>query len=332
MVGFLCSPRLWELSADEIRAAAAEGGIELEPIVLPADPAARLPAEDVARIEISFFSGDVFPDYGRSYFAAAQGAQNLKWVHLMNAGTDAPIFGRLLEHGVRLTTSSGSTAKPIAQTAIAGMLMLARPFLAWGEAQRRASWEPLRASPPDLDTQTMVVFGLGAIGSEIARLARAIGLYVIGVRRSPATPGDPVDELVHPSRLLDVLPRADWLAIACPLTDDTRGAIDATAIGALKPGARILNIARGEVVDQDVMIESLRTGQLGGAYLDVATPEPLPPESPLWALPNVIVTPHNSAVSAGNEGRQLAMFCENLRRWGRGGALINEVGANQQTP
>ena len=324
MAGFLCTRHIFERYGAEIRAVAAEAGLDLEFTLLPDDPAARLPAGALTGIDFSFFSGDVVPDFGRSYFAATQGAPNIKWMHTMNAGLDNPVFGRFLDRGVKVTTSSGSTAVPIAQTAIGGLLMLSRPFLAWGESQRRRAWEPRNGAPPaDLGTQTLVVFGLGAIGKEIARLGRALGLHVVGVRRSPLAAGDPVDEMVTPAALLDVLPRADWLALACPLTEETRGVVSAAAIAAMPRGARILNVARGEVVDQEAMIAALREGRLGGAYLDVTTPEPLPPDSPLWDLPNVIISPHNSAVAEGNERRQVDMFLANLRRWGRGEPMIN---------
>jgi phosphoglycerate dehydrogenase-like enzyme len=155
----------------------------IEPIILPTDANERLDPATLERVDYAYFSGDVFPDYSRSFFAAAQGAPNLKWLHVFNAGVDAPIFQRMLQRGVRLSTSAGSTAQPIAQSAIGGMLMLARPFLAWLEAQRRHAWEPLRgAPPPDLAGQRMTVVGLGSIGSEIARIAAAIGLEVTGVR------------------------------------------------------------------------------------------------------------------------------------------------------
>ncbi len=325
MTGFLCSQRLMDRVGDQIMAAAVEAGIDLNPIFVPADPEARLSPEALEAVDISFFSGDLFPDLGRSYFAASQGSPNVKWIHLMNAGIDAPIFSRFIERGVKLTTSSGSTAEPIAQTLIGGLLMLARPFLAWGESQRRKEWAPLRMNPVDLSTQTMVVYGLGAIGKEIARLGQALGLHVIGIRRSPLREGDPVDEMATPAALHQILPRCDWLAIACPLTDETRHVINAEAIGLLPKGAHILNIARGEVIEQEAMIAALRSGQLGGAYLDVATPEPLPADSLLWDLPNVIITPHNSAMAQGNEGRQVDIFCENLKRWARGETMLNEA-------
>jgi phosphoglycerate dehydrogenase-like enzyme len=328
MTGLLVSSRFLEANADRLAAVARGAGLELDPIVLPRDSEARLSPEDVDRIQIAFFSGDVFADgIGRAFFAAAQGAPNLEWLHVFNAGVDNPVFTRILEKGTRISTSSGSTAEPIAQTVIAGMLMLAREFPAWLDAQRRHAWEPLprERTPRDLGGQTMVVVGLGAIGCEIARLARAFGLNVIGVRRSPLREGDPVDDVRPPSELPSLLLGCDWLALACPLTDETRRLVDAQAISLLPRGARILNIARGEVVDEAAMISALRSGHLGGAYLDVVEQEPLPADSPLWDLPNVIITPHNSAASTGNDARVLEHFFENLSRWGRGEPLVNEV-------
>jgi len=229
---------------------------------------------------------------------------------------------------VQLTTAASASAEPIAQTALAGMLMLARGFPQWLDAQRRGAWEPHlpAAIPRDLRGQTLVIFGLGAIGSELARLARSLGLRVIGVRRGPARGAEPIDELHTPDRLRELLPRADWLAIACPLSDETRGAIDARALALLPAGARVINVARGEIVDEVALCESLASGRLAGAYLDVFATEPLPVESRLWSLPNVIVTPHDSAASRGNEARQLEILLENLRRFGRGEPLRNEVG------
>jgi phosphoglycerate dehydrogenase-like enzyme len=301
-------------------------GIEL--IVLPGDPAERLGPETLARVDFAYFSGDVYPEYSRSFFAATQGAPNLQWLHTFNAGVDNPVFRRFLERGVRLTTSSGSTAQPIAQSVIGGMLMLARPFLRWAESQRRRAWEPVPASeaPPDLAGQRMTVVGLGAIGSEVARLARAFGLEVTGVRRSPRREGDPVERVVPPTALVQLARETDWLVLACPLTDETRGLVSAEVIAALPRGAFVLNVARGEVIDEGAMVQALASGQLGGAYLDVFATEPLPADSPLWALPNVIISPHNSAVAAGNERRATeGYFLPNLRRMRLGEPLVNEV-------
>lgn len=298
----------------------------IEPIVLPADANERLDPATLERVDYAYFSGDVFPDYSRSFFAAAQGAPNLKWLHVFNAGVDAPIFQRMLERGVRLSTSAGSTAQPIAQSAIGGMLMLARPFLAWLEAQRRHAWEPLRGTPPpDLAGQHMTVVGLGSIGSEIARIAAAIGLEVTGVRRSPHRDTDPVQVIVPPAELPRIAAGTDWLVIACPLTEETRGLVSKDLLARLKPGAHVINIGRGEVIDEPALIDAVRSGHVAGAYLDVVSQEPLPPESPLWDLPNVIISPHNSAAAAGNDARANGYFLENLRRMEKGDALVNEV-------
>lgn len=309
-----------------IAAWAAQEQIAAEFLVLPPDPAARLADAECARVEIAFFSGDVFPDYSRQFFSTVRKAPQLKWLHAFNVGVDHPIYTELIQRGVRVTTSAGSTAEPIAQTAIMGLLALARGFPRWLVAQRARQWNPERkVLPRDLHTQTAVVVGLGKIGAEIARLARALGLKVIGIRRSPRRPSDPVDELHPPAALPGLLARCDWLVIACPLTPATRGLVDAAAIAALPKGARVINVARGEIVNEPAMIEALKSGHLAGAYLDVFATEPLPPDSPLWELPNVLVTPHNSAVAAGNDERVLEIFLDNLGRWHRGAPLVNEI-------
>lgn len=308
--------------------AIAEAFPGIETVTLPGATDAPLAEADLERIDFAFFSLDVFPVQSRMFFRSVRAAPNLKWVHVMSAGIDDPAFQQLLARGVRMTTSSGSTAKPIAQSVIGGMLMLSRGFLTWADSQRRHAWEQVRGAdvPEDLHGQTMTVVGLGAIGTEIARIAAAIGLEVIGVRRSPRREDDIVDDLVPPSSLLTVAPRTDWLVLACPLTDETRGLASREVFAALPKGAHILNIARGEVADETAMIEALQSGHLGGAYLDVFAQEPLDPGSPLWDMPNVIITPHNSSASRGNEGRVATdYFLPNLARMAKNEALINEV-------
>jgi phosphoglycerate dehydrogenase-like enzyme len=150
---------------------------------------------------------------------------------------------------------------------------------------------------------------------------------VIGIRRSPRRAEDAVDQVETPAALSGLLPRCDWLVIACPLTPQTRGWIDAAAIAALPKGARILNVARGEIVDETALVAALQGGHLAGAYLDVFHTEPLAGESPLWELPNVLVTPHNAGAASGNDRRVLDIFLDNLDRWQRGAPLVNEAAA-----
>lgn len=313
----------------DLEGAAREGGYRIRTAILPPDAAARLADEEAAEVDIAFFSVDVFPAFSRQFFSAVRKAPRLKWLHVFNAGVDHPIYAEMLERGVRLTTSSGTAAKPIAQTAITGLLMLARQVPRWLAAQRERRWDPIPAAeaPLDLKGQTAVILGMGHIGKEIARLARVLGLKVIGVRRSPRQADDPVDELHPPEQLPALAARADWLIIAAPLTPETRGRIDAALLASLPPHARLINIARGEIVDETALIAALGAGRLAGAYLDVFEQEPLPVESPLWDLPNVIVTPHNAGASAGNARRIYALFRENLGRYHRSEPLLNEVTA-----
>jgi D-2-hydroxyacid dehydrogenase (NADP+) len=326
-IGLLISRAFAERYGAELRAAEARHGVRFEHVHPPTEPDARLAPEVSARIEIGFMSGDLYPVGIREYFIAALQAPNLRWMQGFSSGTDNAAFDALLRRGVQFTNAAGSTAVPIAQTAITGLLMLARGFLGWGQAQREHAWGriPHTAQPEDLAGQRLTVFGLGAIGTELARLGRALGLHVTGVRRTAPPAGAPIDEWLSPDRLAEVLPRTDWLALTCPLTDATRGAIDARALALLPRGAQLLNVARGAVAVESDVIAALRSGQLGGAYLDVFEVEPLPAESPLWDLPNVIVTPHNSAASRGNDARVAQIFLANLERWLRKDPLENLV-------
>lgn len=311
----------------ELRTFAAGHGIALEFVLLPEDADARVGAEDTARIDAALFSGDIHPGWSRSFYSTLRKAAGLKWLHVFNAGVDAPIFTELMQRGVRLSTSSGTNAEAVANSALAGLLALSRGLPGWMQLQRERRWRKrTRAeAPPDLRGQTMLLLGAGAIGGHIATVARAIGLHVVVVRRSAAREGDPAHETHPPSALASLLPRADWLVIACPLTPQTRGLIDADALSVLPAGAHLVNIGRGEVVDQPAMIDALACGRLAGAYLDVFDPEPLPPESPLWDMPSVIVSPHDAASAAGNDRRVFELFRENLGRWQAGQVLENEI-------
>jgi phosphoglycerate dehydrogenase-like enzyme len=191
--------------------------------------------------------------------------------------------------------------------------------------QHAHEWRPLRgaALPDDLRGQTVVLIGVGAIGTIFAGYAQAFGLNVIGVRRSPKTAHDAVEEMVHPSKLNEVLPRADWIVIACPLSEETRDLVNAESFRHMKKGARLINIARGEIVDEEALIDALRAGKIAGAHLDAHRQEPLSADSPLWDLPNVIVSPHNASASTGNEKRIAEMFIANFGHWLRGEKMIN---------
>jgi phosphoglycerate dehydrogenase-like enzyme len=274
-----------------------------------------------AGIEIYYFSGDLYPERMREAAIAALKARDLRWMHSFSAGVDDPFFRILLDRGVRLTTSSGAQAVPIAHTVMLYLLALTRDLAGWLRDQAERRWAPRNIG--DLQGRTLGVIGLGPIGMEVARLGAAFGMNVIGVRREPR--GDEPCETWPLDRLDDLWPRVDAVVLAVPLTDETRHMVDARALGRMKPGALLVNVARGGVVDEGALIDALRSGALGGAGLDVFEQEPLAPESPLWAMPNVIVTPHSSGSNPGNTDRASAIFLENLERYLRGDALRNEI-------
>ncbi len=253
----------------------------------------------------------------------------LKWVHIHSAGADRQIYQDLMARGVRISTSSGANAQVVATVALAGLLALARKFpMLWAEQQAR-QWVPLMGPrmPRDLPGQTATIVGWGPIGQKLGSLLLALGLRVVAVRQKidPSAPWTEGVEQVSFDNLPTVLPRTDWLILACPLTSKTRQLVNASVLAALPPGAHLINVARGEVVDQDALISALQDGHLGGAFLDVFAHEPLPTDSPLWGMSQVMVTPHAAGHSDGNEARVSQMFLDNLRCWTQGQALRNAV-------
>lgn len=328
MITALVSRQFVSRFGEELNAVAARAGKAVTCITLPEERGARLPAAACERIDCIFPDRDIrFDEHlDAAYRDALLAARNLKWIHHTSSGIGQQFHAAELDaKGVILTSSTGSNAEPVAQTGFTGLLMLARGFPNYIQGQHRREWRPLRgaALPDDLRGQTLLLIGVGAVGRVFAGYARAFGLKVIGVRRSPQQPGDPVEELHPPSRLPDILPRADWIVIACPLTSETRNLIDAAAFQRVRKGARLINIGRGEVVDEAAMIEAIRDGRLAGAALDAHRQEPLPPDSPLWDLPNVIITPHNASASNGNEKRCAEMFIANFGHWLRGEPMFN---------
>jgi phosphoglycerate dehydrogenase-like enzyme len=281
------------------------------------------PSSEVDAVTAVYFSGDVFPERSADFLRVAVRAKQLRWFHSFSAGVDHPFFQGLLSRGIRLTTSSGAQAVPIAQTVMLYLLAFSRDLRGWFAAQDKRSWEPRNIG--DLQGRELGVVGLGPIGLEVARLGVAFGMKVTGFRRTPR--GDEPCATRPMLALDDYLPRADYLVLAAPLTDATRGLIDARALRAMKPDAVLVNIARGSIVDEAALVEALRDGWIGGAALDVFEQEPLPESSPLWSLPNVIVTPHSSGTSPGNHHRATEIFIDNLARYVRGEPLRNEVEA-----
>ena len=247
----------------------------------------------------------------------------LRWYHTVSAGVENMPLPELAQRGIVLTNNSGSYDIQIAEHLMAFVFAASRQLHRYRDLQRAREWKELQHQ--ELRDATIVVYGMGSIGGEIARIASAVGMRVIGVRRKAGPPQPGIERVVAADRLADVVGEADYLAVAAPLTSATRGAISREVISRMKPTAWIMNIGRGAIVDEPAMIDALQAKRIAGAALDVFTTEPLPKESPLWALENVIITPHHSGSSPRASERTLKLFAENLRRYKAGEPLINRV-------
>lgn len=250
-------------------------------------------------------------------------ATRVRWYHSLGAGVENLVgLPAFRERGIVLTNNSGAMDIPIGEHVIAMLLAAAKRFYLYRDQQRQGIWK--EHGQRELHGSTLVVFGLGSIGAEAARLAAALGMRVIGVRRS-STPVPGVERIVPPDQLADAVAEADYLAVCAPLTRATRGAVSREVIARMKPTAWIVNIARGAIVDEAALVDALKAGLIGGAALDALTVEPLPRESPLWSLENVIITPHSSNSSPNVRQRTLALVKENVGRFDRGEPLLNVV-------
>jgi phosphoglycerate dehydrogenase-like enzyme len=269
---------------------------------------------------------EVLFDFGPLELAPTlAGRPHLRWIQATSAGVGrlAQRVG-LTESPVAVTTASGVHARPLAEFVVLAMLMFGKDVLRLEREQREHHWELY--SGEETRGKTVCVVGLGKIGREVARLARALDARVVGTVRElrDRTPEDlGVERLESTDRLDELLPDADVLVLAVPHTPLTHGIVDARRLALLKPDAILVNIARGDVVDEGALVEALRSGRLRGAALDVFEQEPLPPESPLWDLPNVFVSPHSASNVAAENARIVELFQENIRRYLEGRPLLN---------
>ncbi len=258
-----------------------------------------------------------------------EAATNLRWVQASSAGVDRYLaLSELIEQrGVVLTNMQGAYGPAIADHVFAMVLSLSRDLRFYAEQQAQAQWT--RSSPDGqpfaLEGLTMLVVGLGGIGTDVAERAHGFGMRVIATRRSDSGGPAFVERVGKPDELLSMLPQADVVAICVPLTPETERLFDARAFAAMKPGAIVVNIARGKVVDTQALLEALESGRLRGACLDVTEPEPLPADHPLWRAKGVLITPHVAASAKLSEERAWQLLRENVRRFGAGEPLYNVV-------
>jgi len=254
-------------------------------------------------------------------------AERLRWVQTFGAGVEwllTPEVRRREE--LRITNASGIHAQPIAEHAFGFVLMFARQLHRAVRLQNASTWDSTQLSEgvSTLAGATLGIVGLGAIGGRVAQIAAAFGMRVIALKRAPGSaPG--VERVFGPAQLVPFLKEAEYLVNALPLTPETRGFFGPREFSAMRSDAVLINIGRGGTVQTDALVEALRTRSIAGAALDVVDPEPLPADHPLWALDNVILTPHYSGAHPGYVQRASAIFLENLARFVAGGELVNLV-------
>ncbi len=262
------------------------------------------------------FAAEVVLAYDLSGRQVAR-VDGLRWVQALTAGTDHFPTDALTERGVALTDAAGIHAEQAGEQVL-GYLLVFERRIHEGMRQRRAGeWDRFQGG--ELKDDTLVVVGVGAIGTRVAELGATFGMTVHGVRRDPSVVPDPVDEMHPPEELDDVLGRADYVVLACPLTPATRGLIGAEQFRAMPDSAVLVNVARGPVVDEDALVEALERSGIRGAALDVFETEPLPAESPLRDLPNVVTTPHTAGTTPFYEARAAERFAEQYRAFAAGG-------------
>ena len=257
-------------------------------------------------------------------------AKKLKWIHSTAAGVAQLMYSELRDSGIMVTNPSGIFSVPMAEHTMGLLLALARNLPDSVRGQDRARWaqQEIWDQPQhltELNGKVLLIVGYGSIGREVGKRAKAFDMRVWGMTRSGMGEQAYVENIFAVSQLAEALPDADYVMICAPETAETKDLIGAAEIAKMKRGARLINVARGSLLDETALVQALESGALGGAALDVAQTEPLPAESPLWKAPNLFITPHTSGVSDRLWDRQTAILIDLLERWFAGQDLFNQV-------
>src|SRR3984957_201335 len=293
----------------------------------PAMRVVHLP--DYDRLPQELPDTDIFVGYSLRAEQLA-GAKKLKWIHSTAAGVAQLMYPELRDSGILVTNPSGIFSVPMAEHAIGMLIALARNFPDSVRYQDQSRWaqqelwdQPQRLT--ELSGQVLLIVGYGSIGHELARRAKAFGMRVRGVSRSGKGDSALADIIVPIGQLHDVLSQADFVVVSAPETSETKHLIGAPELARMKPTARLINVARGSLLDQSALLAALQQEKIAGAALDVTDPEPLPATHPLWKASNLLITPHTSAISDRLWPRQTALLLDLLQRWFEGRDLFNQV-------
>jgi D-2-hydroxyacid dehydrogenase (NADP+) len=257
-------------------------------------------------------------------------ARRLRWLHSTAAGVGQLMYPELRKSGIEVTNASGVHTIPMAEHILGMLVAMARRFPDCFRYQERARWAQqelwdLPVRPRELHGQTLLLIGFGAVGRAVAKVVRPLGMRIWAVTRSGEGDHGLADKIVPAARLQEALTDADFVILAAPETPETRRMMGSAEFARMKSSAYFMNVSRGALVDEPALINTLERHAIAGAALDVASQEPLPPDSPLWKLENVFITPHMSAVSDQLWTRQTDLLLTNLERWFSGEELINRV-------
>jgi D-2-hydroxyacid dehydrogenase (NADP+) len=285
---------------------------------------------DRAELDARIGDADVLVVSGLWHNGLVANATRLRFIQSIGAGVDQFPREALAERGIRLASGRGVNARAVSEHALALVLAMARRLPEASRYQAKKVWRGMLADiaqrEDELGGKTLLIVGLGDIGSRLARLAKAFDMRVIGLKRNPATGADAADAVFGIDALQRALPDADYVALTCPLTKETEHLINADAFERMRPTAYLINVARGRVVAEPDLVAALRAGRIAGAGIDVTVEEPLPPSSPLWDLPNVLITPHSAGETQRYEDNVLDILEENLQRlWRADASLKNQV-------
>lgn len=279
-------------------------------------------ARDPAALEERIGEADVLVISGLWQNSLLDRARKLRFIQSIGAGTDQFPRDELAKRGIRLASARGVNARAVAEHAMALILALSRRLLEARDNQTKRVWRGMIGDPAEredeLGGKTLLVVGLGDIGGRLARLAKAFDMRVIGLRRDPATGSGAADAVHRMDELKPLLAEADFVALTCPLTKETENLIDAEAFARMKPSAHLVNIARGRVIDEAALVEALDARRIAGAGIDVTAEEPLAPNSPLWGMPQVLITPHTAGETRRYEDNVIEILRDNLGRIWRG--------------
>jgi len=291
--------------------------------IAAAAPWAEIVDAGQERIAAEIFNADIFCGHAKVPIdwdgVVRQG--RLQWIQSSAAGMDHCLVPSVIDSPIVVTSASGVLADQVAEHTIALLTAWTRSLPVFFEAQRKREF--IRRPTRDLTRSTVGIVGFGGVGRRIARLLAPFDTRILATDMFPVEKPDYVQALLPADRLDEVLPQADFLVLALPLNDATRNMVDRQLLARMKRGSVLANVARGALVVEDDLVEAIASGHLAGAVMDVTEPEPLPPESKLWDLPGVIITPHVGGQAAWRIDRMTELFCENLRRWRERLPLIN---------